>query len=332
MSASPPIYLNEVPAGHARALVAGGAPVYVLLNPVEYHGPHLSLSNDRYISRALMARIHQALEARGEGGPLLLADDIPMGVEPCPGPGSVHESFQAVRTRLLAACERVADLGAERVVILTFHGSPLHNLAVEAGVKALRARGIPAFAPLHAVIDRLLELDPELVEACVQSVEPAERGALEASLAHDYHGGFVETSLALALCPEAVSPKLSEVPPCPPIQPRRVLLGAATVAARLGAARLSEELRFAAHITGWTDLRPFPGYTGRPHLANAAAGKILVERVLELVMPALEATLFEGAAPPRPLMPWLEAYSLGGRLPSVSVPLDAVAAPGWDAP
>jgi hypothetical protein len=39
--------LFDVPHHDARRLARSGAPVYLTINPVEYHGPHLSLHNDR---------------------------------------------------------------------------------------------------------------------------------------------------------------------------------------------------------------------------------------------------------------------------------------------
>ena len=43
----------DLPHSRARALLATGAPVYLSVNPVEFHGPHLSLHNDLVVSRAL---------------------------------------------------------------------------------------------------------------------------------------------------------------------------------------------------------------------------------------------------------------------------------------
>ena len=54
------ISLLDIPHQEARRLVKSGAPVYLSVNPVEYHGPHLSLHNDRLISIGLIREVHEA--------------------------------------------------------------------------------------------------------------------------------------------------------------------------------------------------------------------------------------------------------------------------------
>jgi len=81
------ISLLDIPHQEARRLVKSGAPVYLTVNPVEYHGPHLSLHNDRLISIGLVREVHERL-AEKHDWPLLLGADLEVGVEPCPGPGT----------------------------------------------------------------------------------------------------------------------------------------------------------------------------------------------------------------------------------------------------
>ena len=47
-------------------LLATGAPVFLCVNPVEYHGPHLSLHNDRLISEGVARVAKQVWEARND--------------------------------------------------------------------------------------------------------------------------------------------------------------------------------------------------------------------------------------------------------------------------
>ena len=74
------ISLFDVPHQEARRLVRSGAPVYVSVNPVEYHGPHLSLHNDRLISIGLARAVHEELGKRHDW-PFLLGADLEVGVE-----------------------------------------------------------------------------------------------------------------------------------------------------------------------------------------------------------------------------------------------------------
>ncbi|MFN7132430.1 MAG: hypothetical protein ACK4N5_10120, partial [Myxococcales bacterium] len=61
------IQLLDLPQSEARRLIAahagesGRAPVYLTVNPVEYHGPHLSLHNDRLVSEGLVRALHARL-------------------------------------------------------------------------------------------------------------------------------------------------------------------------------------------------------------------------------------------------------------------------------
>ena len=63
------IRLYDLPNDAARRLLATGVPVYLPVNPVEYHGPHLSLHTDRLISRGLTdrERAHPDLQAAASG-------------------------------------------------------------------------------------------------------------------------------------------------------------------------------------------------------------------------------------------------------------------------
>ena len=72
--------LLYVPHHRTRALLASGLPVHVLVNPVEYHGPHLSLGNDRILSERIARRLHARLNAaRGIDFPFLVGGVIDFG-------------------------------------------------------------------------------------------------------------------------------------------------------------------------------------------------------------------------------------------------------------
>jgi hypothetical protein len=104
-------------------------------------------------------------------------------------------------------------------------------------------------------------------------------------------------------------------------------MAASRAAERAGRARLSAELRFAALGRGWASLRPFPGYTGRPHLASAAAGAAFAGHLVQRYADATKA-VFAGGAGPKPIMRWMLGATLGGTLPGMAVPLEEVAAFG----
>src|SRR5512138_1227236 len=130
--------LLDQPNAAARQLLATGVPVFVPVNPVEYHGPHLSLHNDHLVCAGYLRDLHDRL---WPDAPFVVVRDLEVGVDPVPGPGSRPVAFATVRRMVEDACAAVADLGARAVVLGTFHGSPMHNHALERGVRLLERRG-----------------------------------------------------------------------------------------------------------------------------------------------------------------------------------------------
>jgi len=306
-----------------KRLLASGAPVYLPVNPVEFHGPHLSLFNDHLVSVGVARDMHARLcETLGDF-PLLLAGDLGVGVQPCPGPGSCATSYRTVRRFVLDAVHRLADLGATRVVLVTFHGDPLHSHALQAGVRALRRRGVAALAPLNVALRQMAMGVLEGVEAAWDTVrDETERAALIADVASDFHAGFVETSLSLHHASDTVGP-LGDLPPCPPIVPNRLAATLAGWARAAGLDGLGIDLDLIARGLGWWGMRPFLGYTGRPDLANPDAGAVFARALADgFAEVALE--VFEGAEAPTAPLAWLPAATLGGRVGGVSIPESAI--------
>lgn len=334
--------LLEQPHREARRLVATGAPVFVLVNPIEYHGPHLSLRNDRLVSWGLIRDAAERIARAHPEWPFLVGADLELGVDPAPGPGSCHTSFQVLRRVVRETCRGLVELGARRVVLMTFHGSPLQSAALEEGVRFCLGAGVPALAPLHLLLSAMIELDdPAPFAGAVAHVEDAAvRERLLAHLQYDFHAGFFETSMALHYAPESVSPIHRELPPCPPVKPNGMLAAASRLASSIGRASLARELRLASVGQGWGDLRPFPGYTSEPAFADARAGRFFADVIGERFHAAVEAVLERGEAPPRQPLAWIRALTLGGRLrpptpsmseilalPAAALPADAAADP-----
>jgi creatinine amidohydrolase len=314
------VQLFDIPHGEARKMLSTGAPIYLTINPVEYHGPHLSLHNDRLISLGLARELHSRLARRHPEWPLLVGTDLEIGVEPCWGMGTRHTSYSQARALIVEACRAVAELGAQRVVLMTFHGAPFHNHAIDQGVQHLVARGVNAVAPFNLVLRQMVTLDPARFAPAYSHIDDAaERAAMMAGLRYDFHAGFFETSMALYYVPEAVSPVYKSLPPCPEIARQPAFAAAAQLARRLGASELAGELSYAATGFGWYGLKPFPGYTGRPHRATREAGAIFARYMLDVFEPVVEEVLAGRARSPAPIMAWARYLSLGGRLGAVKV-------------
>jgi creatinine amidohydrolase len=314
--------LLDLPSAAARRLLATGVPVFLPVNPVEYHGPHLSLHNDQLVCAGYLRDLHARLWAET---PFVVVRDLEVGVDPVPGPGSRPVAFTTVRRLVEDACAAVADLGAQRVVVGTFHGSPMHNHALQAGVALLERRGVRAVAPFNELLRRLLTIDGHVYAAAFAHVADVDvREEMMRTLGRDYHAGFCETSLALHYAPDSVDPRYVDLPPCPPATPARPLVLAARAARVVGRDELATELEFAAWGLGWYGLRPFPAYTSRPALATAAAGAILAGQLVQEAA-VLVADVLAGRAPsPRPIMSWMVPLTAGGRVGPVAVPAAAI--------
>ncbi len=319
------VNLLDVSHSEAERLVATGAPVYLTVNPVEYHGPHLSLHNDRLVSRGLLRDLHARLQKRHPDWPLLIADDLEIGVEPCPGIGSRHTSFGTACELVREACRALAELGAQRVVLMTFHGAPLHNLALEEGVELLTQNGVRAVSPFNWVLREQLSLDGNRHAAALAHVtDEAERAIMLRDLKFDFHAGFFETSMALYYAPDSVAPTYRELPPCPAITPDMPFVYASRAARSMGSEELANELELASVARGWNAMRPFYGYTGRPHHATAASGELFAREILDQYEPGVEAVLDGREKSPKPIMSWIAVATLGGRLAGMQVPIEEI--------
>lgn len=303
---------------HAMSgLLATGAPVFLCVNPVEYHGPHLSLHNDRLISEGVARDLFERLRAHANADwPFLLGEDLEIGVDPAPGPGTRFTPFRRARRLVVEACDALAEAGAQRVVLVTWHGGALHGHALAAGAEHLRRRGVLAACPFEVLLHKLVDLgDPqEYADAVAVIADPTERADVLASLDLDFHAGFFETSLALHYAGDSVDPCFRALPDCPVWGTDRSLMALGRVVSRMGLTRIGTDIQFAARAAGWGALRPFPGYTGRPRHSDAEAGRCFAAHALDAFVPAIEAS-WRGEAPIGPTMGWLRTLTLGGLVP-----------------
>lgn len=317
--------LLEQPRSEVRKQLATGAPVYLAFNPVEYHGPHLSLHNDSLLTQGFVRQLHRRLLEENPDWPLLFAGELEVGVDPVPGPGSRPVPYSAALAVALQACGSLADLGADKVVLATFHGSPLHNMVLTRCTEYLEGRGIKTYMPAATVFRNFLDPDVELFGPAFAHIEdPAEREDMASRIRHDFHGGFLETSLALHFAPASVGDYAS-VPPCPmPAAPGSGFMRLSRLARRLGKKQLAQEFQFVAEASPWYRLRPFPGYTGRPHRASAQAGSIVADILVEQAAAAANAVFAGECLSPRPMMMWVPRLTLYGRIGPKNIPADAL--------
>src|SRR5260370_17094354 len=246
-----------MPHAQARALLAAGASVFLPVTPVACRGPHVSLHNAGLVSRGLARDIHAVL-AQSEGDwPCLVTSDLEVGVDPCPGGGTRATRCREVGWLVLEACRRLVELGAQRVVLVTFHGGPLHNLALDAGVRWLTAHGVRALAPLNLLLRAMLDIRAENYADVYATIpDGAERAAAMAEAPTDFHAGLFETSLSLHYAPDSVDPNYTRLPPCPPTVPDPPLLPASRAPHPLARPPLAPHPPFPPPRKGRFSLRP----------------------------------------------------------------------------
>ncbi len=317
----------------ASAALARGVPAFLLVNPMEYHGPHLSLRNDHLVSVGIARDLHAYLRAHtadlhDDAFPFLMTRDLDVGVEPTSGPGSVHVPFAKVRTEVIRACRELRRLGARKVVLVTFHGSPLHAFALEAGVEWLTRHGIVAFSPMNLLLRELMFADGARYAEAYEGIPANDRATMLADVASDFHGGFFETSLALHYAQSSVRAFYTDVPDCPPFPEPKLVTRVLGLLERIGFRDVAREISLVVRGASWMALRPFPGYTGAPRYASVEAGAVFAKLLLGLYGPAAEDVLSGGASSPTPPLGWVRYLTLYGRLGVPTPPSAMMTFPG----
>ncbi len=301
----------------ALELIKTGAPVYVLVNPVENHGPHLPLQTDYLLSLGATQDLHLRFLAEGKDWPLLIYPVLHLGAGPAPGLGSVHTSYAEIKSLVHGVALSLVELGAKTVIWMTFHGDPFHNSAIQKGVDFLNAQGVISFAPFHFVLNEMLEMNSKTFGVPLKLIESEkDRKEMAKGLGFDFHAGFFETSLVLHYSPDSVSEIYKQLPPCPKGHEPRWMLMMAKIVEKWGNRRLASEWRLISFVKGWTGLDPFPGYTGKPHCSSAAVGQYFAKRIVEIYYDFAKQFLMDPKNTPLPKLPldWVLVPTLNGRL------------------
>lgn len=224
------------------AAVRDGAVAILPLGAVETHGPHLPLGTDGIIAEGILDHIAQQ---DGSATPFVRLPVLWCGAssEHADRPGTLSMTPEQLIAQIENVGEGLARCGIQRVVLFNGHGG---NIAA-ASIAALKLR--TRFNMLAASAHWL---DFGL---------PADLAPPSAPLA-DVHGGWIETSLLMHMAPQLV------------------VRGA--IAARDAAPPAPRLFPHGPIAWGWKldDLAPrdgLGGWIGRPDLATAAQGKMLLD-------------------------------------------------------
>ncbi len=294
------VFYDELPESGLTDLFAENI-LFLFINPTEYHGPHLPLANDFLISRGLAGQLAVRLQKAGLTKQFIAGPLINLGLDPTPGAGTIATSVARFDAYLTQFARKLPLLGVKRVIIMTFHGAPRHNHAIQRFINRLGEAGIAALNPLNLLLSRMLTYQPGDFAAALEPIrDEAARALLAQKLGHDYHGGFFETSLTLALSPQSVDRLHTNLPDCPAIEIPAWQRAAIHGIRSIGQDAAARELTYAAEAMAWLNLNPFPGYTGMPRFANRKSGEIFVKEILEIYEQAVREVFVGGKPAPVP--------------------------------
>jgi creatinine amidohydrolase len=310
--------LSSLPFEQLKMSLSQDKPVFIFVNPIEYHGPHLTLYTDYLLSYHLAKKLHQLIEKRVDHCPFAVWDTIHLGESPTRGPGSIHTSYPHLETRLKTSIRALAKFARPQIIFMTFHGAPLHNWAIQSAIDYAKSLGIKACNPFLSALDLLFKYRHEDYPDLMNVIpNDSAKQDLWKNFHLDFHGGFFESSLMLYLNPQSVSKNISQVPSCPKVSKKGGVLKQFTKAliSQKLSPKMKKELELIQYTLNWNSLNPFPGYTLHPHLSNADAGEYLAGILLPRYFKIFENSLQGQPQEITPPMPWLHKLSLKGKIP-----------------
>jgi len=228
----------------APAQSSGHPPIVVLpLGATEQHGPHLPFETDTIIAEGVAARARALLPA-GMSVEFLPAEPVGYSPEHLFSPRTRSLSFDEAVRRWIGIGEAAATRGVRRFVMLNAHGgnSPLMTVVAT----ELRMR--------HAML--------AMATSWTRFGYPADLVGADEK-AYGIHGGFVETSVMLALRPDLVD--MGKARDFPSAQ-------------RSFAGEFTHLRAYGPHAFGWDmrDLSP-DGVVGNAAAATAEAGEAILD-------------------------------------------------------
>lgn len=242
--------------------------IAIPVSPLEAHGPHLPLGTDGYMATQMADLVLEMLASRRPEWTYVRAPWLPVGCYTLRMPGSVEVPQRTVRDLVASFGAAFARQGFQAIVVLNGHGGPGHNAALEEACrKVSRKHGIRMNYPLGRVLTDVMK--GKLVDRIAEHLGRPLSDEEKHELAHDYHAGRMETSLALDHHPDLVKGDPRELPPV-------------------------EHSMVGMMRYWWGDLvGRGPGYMGFPHKADPALGRALEKAFCEEVA-ALVERLMDG--------------------------------------
>lgn len=238
-----PVLMENMTVEDVRAALARGATVLVPLGVTEQHGYHLPLSTDMHNAMQVARRVAERTNA-------IVAPTLAYSYSGGGLPGTINVAPQVMALMVGEIAAGLLAQGFRTIVLVLGHA------------------GTENMAAIKDLVSLFLARHPELPDAAIALAPVWEFSPtwMAAFADHDFHAGYIETSLMLHWAPELVRlDRLTEDPP--------------ELAAHLRAHqdnyqkidRPIDDPHVAARVTQRPDIKV--GVMGYPRKATAAVGK-----------------------------------------------------------
>ena len=140
--------LAELNRTDLLAMDKSRAVVLMAVSPLEVHGPHLPLKTDFCLSGAALESSARRFMELLPGHDAVLAPTLPVGADVLPLPGSVGVRPRILKGLIADVGLGIADAGFPVIALVSGHGGPRHNTAMELACRRVMARrpGVKMFS------------------------------------------------------------------------------------------------------------------------------------------------------------------------------------------
>ena len=244
--------LEELTYTDIDQLDRGRTVFFLTFGNLEEHGPHLPVGSDFFQASALRDGVIQSLSATHPDDTFVIAPVVPLGeggANDIAGQlehvGTFGVRFETLRNVAVDLGSAVARQGFRKIILVHFHGMPLHSIAFSDASAYVSQRYDVRMVDLTSLVFGEGFYSESVLEKHLGKRWQEKTGAMES------HAGAAETSTNLAIRPQLVKKEYKRLTP-------------------FKAGDFDEFLRTYQNLAGWR------GYWGGPAEASVALGKDLM--------------------------------------------------------
>jgi len=200
-----PLRFQDLTTTQLQTLPRSQTVFFMPVGPLEDHGPHLPLGLDALCAQKVSEQTANLIEKSMPGWSAILLPTLPLGIEGNTQKNKIFVRAHVLRDWLVDACLSLNKEGFKYFICITGHSGPKQLTAIEDAGKIVRRKSFLKFGqkPL------LLSGSSALVSKTKWIQSPFYLKPTE-------HGGRLDTSLALEVCPNLVQPQYTGLAPKDP--------------------------------------------------------------------------------------------------------------------